>query len=308
MNALVYLTSPVPALNIEESSFVVLRERFPHIDLQFCLSREMFERQLPNAELLFIWNFEASQYAAAPLLKAVFTPAAGRDWVADDPLGRVPVYHGAFHGILMRESLLALILHFNACHDSFMQTQRRHAWDRSAGAQRSLLRSQTVLIIGFGAIGRCCAQVLRPFGCRVIGTQRAPVMSTDAASGVELVSFEQRLSWAARADHVVLLLPGGDTTAGIIDAAFLGAMKPTAYLYNLGRGTVVDEPALIAALRDKKIAGAGLDVFAQEPLSADSPLWDLDNVILTPHASACYREYGELFVTEAVERLVTIGV
>jgi len=162
------------------------------------------------------------------------------------------------------------------------------------------------LIVGFSHLGRYCAKLLKPFGCRVIGVNRNPAIEADPETGTVLVRFDQMGAALAESDHVVLLLPSGKETDGIFTRDHLKAMKPSAILHNMGRGTVVLESDVVSALEEKEIAGAFLDVFEKEPLPADSKLWKLDNVLISPHASAFYDDYGDLFVEELIEKLPDI--
>jgi phosphoglycerate dehydrogenase-like enzyme len=146
------------------------------------------------------------------------------------------------------------------------------------------LRGQTLLIVGAGAIGTEIARLAKAFGMTVLAIKRdvsEPVEHVD-----ELHPIEELHALAARADAVASVLPGTAATNGLLDAEFFAALRPEAVFVNVGRGTVVDEDALVAALRDGTLAGAALDVFAQEPLPSDSPLWELENVILSPHDTA----------------------
>ena len=118
-----------------------------------------------------------------------------------------------------------------------------------------------------------------------------------------MITFDRLEEELPCADHVVLLLPGGRATDGIFTERHFNAMKPGAFLYNLGRGNCYREEDLITALKNGTIAGAGLDVFAEEPLPADSPLWEQPNVLITPHSSAISREYIDLFIREWLETL-----
>jgi phosphoglycerate dehydrogenase-like enzyme len=144
------------------------------------------------------------------------------------------------------------------------------------------LYGRTMLIIGLGQIGQAIATRAAAFGMRVIGSRRRPTPT----AGVDMVVGEGE--WRpllGEADYVVLAAPLTAATRGMIGAAELAAMRPDAYLINIARGEIVDEAALVEALRAGKLAGAGLDVFAQEPLPQASPLWELPNVFLTPHIS-----------------------
>jgi phosphoglycerate dehydrogenase-like enzyme len=145
------------------------------------------------------------------------------------------------------------------------------------------LREQTVLVVGLGGIGREVARVLGAFGTRVIGTSRrgSPV------DGVaELVHPDDLIAAVARVDGIVVTLPGTAATEKLVSAEVLAAVRPGATLVNVGRGTVIDEDALVAALRDGRIGFAALDVVAAEPLDPSSPLWTLPNVLISPHIAA----------------------
>jgi phosphoglycerate dehydrogenase-like enzyme len=145
------------------------------------------------------------------------------------------------------------------------------------------LRGETLLVVGVGEIGGEVARLASAFGMRVIGVKRSP----EAVPFVDEIYPPDRLDeLVATADAVVLTLPLTDETAGLVSRRTIEALKPNAILVNVGRGPVVDEEALIDALRTKRILGAALDVFTTEPLPADSPLWELDNVIVSPHTAA----------------------
>ncbi|WP_298267580.1 NAD(P)-dependent oxidoreductase, partial [Geobacter sp.] len=157
---------------------------------------------------------------------------------------------------------------------------------------------QQVLIVGFGALGRSVAELLKTFGASVTGVKRN-VKGFAAGSVVDrVIPFDRLEEELPHADHVVLLLPGGEETDGLITARHFNAMKPGACLYNLGRGNCYREEDLLYALNDGPLAGAGLDVFAEEPLAPGSPLWDRPDVLITPHSSAISREYIDLFMEE----------
>jgi phosphoglycerate dehydrogenase-like enzyme len=157
---------------------------------------------------------------------------------------------------------------------------RRGRWDRQAEALGSELLGRTVGIIGLGHSGRELVRLLAPFQMRVLAYSPHAEPEQALALGVRLVALDEVL---AESDFVSLHCRLNSETRGMIGAVQLAVMKPSAYLINVGRGEIIDQPALVAALRDRKIAGAGLDVFDVEPLPADDPLIQLDNVILTPH-------------------------
>jgi len=148
-----------------------------------------------------------------------------------------------------------------------------------------------LLVIGVGAIGSRIAQVASALGMRVLGLRRDPSKSVGAVSA--MYGPGQLLEVLPKADFVVLTVPLTRETSGMIGKVELTAMKPTAYLINVGRGGTVLETALVSALEEGTIAGVGLDVFEQEPLPEDSPLWEMDNVIITCHYSGLTPDYHQ---------------
>ena len=136
----------------------------------------------------------------------------------------------------------------------------------------------------------------------VVGCRRGPATASDAALGVRVVAPAALPTELARADHVVLLLPGGEATAGFLDGEGLAAVKRGAWLYNFGRGTTIREADLLLALDEGILAGAGLDVTEIEPLPTDSKLWSHPGVFVMPHSSCVYDEYRALHVAELLSR------
>jgi phosphoglycerate dehydrogenase-like enzyme len=178
----------------------------------------------------------------------------------------------------------------------------RHDWpDRWLMGQ---LREQTVLVVGLGGIGREVARLLAAFGTRVIGTSRRG----EPVEGVAALAHPSELAAVVgRVDGIVVTLPGTAATERLVSADVLAAVRPGTTLVNVGRGSVVDEDALVAALRDGRIGSAALDVFAAEPLDPASPLWDLPNVVISPHNAALTPAEGpriaELFADNAARLL-----
>ena len=183
-------------------------------------------------------------------------------------------------------SVLAAVLSLNRGLDQWMRAQLRGEWlNRELLAPRHDIAGQSALVYGFGAIGMEVARMLTAVGMKVTGMRRsvhqvAPSVAEEVAPSSEL------LARVATADFVVICCPLTDVTRHVFNGAVFDLMKPTACLVNVGRGAVVDEGDLVRALETGQIAGAYLDVFVQEPLPADHPLWALPNVILSPHDSA----------------------
>jgi phosphoglycerate dehydrogenase-like enzyme len=159
--------------------------------------------------------------------------------------------------------------------------RRARRWEPYAVGE---LRGRTLVVVGVGEIGTEVARLARAFGMRVVGMKRDP--STGADHVDELVAVDRLGEALGHADAVVVTLPLTDATRGLVGEAELAALPPHAVFVNVGRGGVVDEAALVDALRDGRLAGAALDVTAQEPPPSDSPLWTLDRVLLSPHTAA----------------------
>jgi D-2-hydroxyacid dehydrogenase (NADP+) len=306
LNLLIHLHNNVDAFSLKPRHLEQIRTLLPDVDITVANGNSDFMEKLSEAECVLVWAFKPEWYAAAPGLKALFTPAAGHDWVAADPSGRVRTCYGSFHGHIMRESLIAMMLHFNRHIAKSLNDQRSRTWGRLDYNNCVGLFSQRVLIVGYGSLGRSMAELLKAFGATVTGVRRN-ITGVDSNPGVDkMISFDMLEEELPNADHVVFVLPGGVETEGIFTARHFNAMKPGSHLYNLGRGNCYREDDLLTALKSGPLAGAGLDVFAEEPLSSTSPLWEQSNVLITPHSSAISREYIDLFIQEWFERLQNI--
>jgi glyoxylate/hydroxypyruvate reductase len=235
-----------------------------------------------ETDVIYGWKFPAVLYPRATRLRWLHAMGAGVDWVlvpgfpAHVTVTRVP---GVF-GPWMREYVLARCLTVTQRLDAYRGFQRARSWREDVIPER--LAGKTMVIVGLGDIGRAVAAGARALGMRVIGVSRSGRPVREAERVYRLRGLTQALG---QGDFVVLVLPLTEETRGLIGAAALAAMRPTAWLVNIGRGAVVEEGALVEALTTRRIAGAGLDVFAAEPLPADHPLWSLDNAVITPHIS-----------------------
>jgi phosphoglycerate dehydrogenase-like enzyme len=194
--------------------------------------------------------------------------------------GRVTLTNApGLHTIPLAESVIAAMLDHAKHLKRRRIDQRRHSWSQLKNDE---LSGRTILIVGLGRIGTRVAQLCNAFGMRVLGTRRraAPVENVDLVFPLSRLVHHLR-----EADYVVLALPHTAETENMLGEVEFRAMKSSAYLINVGRGRVVDEPAMIQALEAQRIAGAYLDAFAEEPLSQDHVLWDMENVFLVPHDS-----------------------
>lgn len=214
--------------------------------------------------------------------------------------GIVVTNGSGLHAVAMGEYALAAMLQISQRIPSRLDAQRSRYWAawRSAdwlSAAGTRLRGKTLAIVGYGSVGREVARLASALGMRVLAVKARPGELADPGYREEgtgdpegriperVVGFDRIGDVIADADLVVISVPLTDGTRDLVNAAFLRSMRPSAWLLNLGRGGHVDEPALLSALREGRIAGAVLDVFKDEPLPAGSPFWDLDNAIITPH-------------------------
>lgn len=247
-------------------------------------------------------------YGLSPELLAAGTePPAGRlRWVHSAAAGvggslfpemrRSPVIltnSAGIHAPPMAETVLAMILHFARGLDFAVRAQAERRWDKEPFERKETpvreIAGATLGIVGLGGIGCEVAQRAAALGMRVLATRRRPA---PAPPGIELLSGENALECLlAASDFLVLTLPETDATRGLIGREELGRLPGGATLINVARGNIVDQEALIEALRSGHLRGAALDVFAREPLPADSPLWELPNVLITPHVSATSRGF-----------------
>jgi len=300
-NLLIHLHNNIEAFSIKPRHTDLIRGILPDTRIIVAEGQNDFLERLPEADCVLAWKFKSGWYEAAPKLKALFTPAAGHDWVAGDPSGRVKTFYGSFHGSIMRESLLSMILHFNRRITTSLADQKNRVWGRPGYSECVALFSQRVLLVGFGPLGRSIAELLKAFGARVTAVKRETRGFEGDPLVERVISFDRLEEELPEADHVVFVLPGGAGTDGIFTARHFDVMKQGACLYNLGRGNCYLEEDLLNALKHGPLAGAGLDVFPEEPLPPASPLWAQPNVLITPHSSAISREYIDLFIQECGE-------
>lgn len=193
------------------------------------------------------------------------------------------------HGTNMAEHVMAWMLMFTRRMHLHLRSQMRGQWIRGSGGppfHPAELADQTLGIVGLGRIGEALAERAKAFAMRVVAVKRSPDRRYSRQIAPDALYGPERLNdLLAESDHVCIALPYTPETHHLLDAQRLARMKRTAFLYNIGRGKVVEESALIGALQNGQLAGAGLDVFEQEPLPEESPLWHMENVLITPHVS-----------------------
>ena len=243
--------------------------------------------------------------ANAPKLRWLHTFSAGVDRHVPELAGRPDVLltnnTGAYDAPIS-EHVIAMIFAAAKRLPQHLAAQGRSEWQREV--PHADVRGATLVILGMGSIGTELARLASGIGMRVIGIRRDP--SRPGGPGVERVVAPERFAEVVpEADYLVVTAALTPKTLGMVSAEIIGALKPTAWLINIARGPIIDEAALAAALKDRRIGGAALDVFETEPLPATSPLWSLDNAILTPHVSNSspkVRERSLALVVENVRR------
>ena len=239
-------------------------------------------QRIAEAEILVGWPGK-EDLAQASCLRWLQLPSAGAAGYARDlpPQVQLTNARGVF-GIPIAEHVMAMMLALTRGVPAMVEGQRSRTW-RKPDVKRLEVFGKTMGIVGLGDIGTETARRAKAFGMRVIANRRSPGAKPDFVDALHGPDGLDIL--LAEADHLVVTLPGTRHTEGLIGRAQIARMKPGAFIYNVGRGSTIDEAALAEALASGRLAGAGLDVFATEPLPQDSPLWGLPNVLVSPHCS-----------------------
>jgi len=254
-------------------------------------SREQFDAHLAEAEIIYGPGPPKNVIARAPKLKWIQTTDVGvDDFLDSDIIGSsvIVTNTSCITAISIGECVLEMMLMFVKKMPLCFQLKQERQWKTFS---LTVLHSKTVGIVGLGSIGRQVARLSKVFGMRVLATRRSTRSTTRTRNVDILFSKDQLPQLLSDSDFVVLALPLTPETNNLIGEEQLLTMKPTAYLINICRGNIVDEAALTRALEENCIAGAGLDVFVTEPLPVESRLWELPNVILSPHVAGEIEDY-----------------
>jgi phosphoglycerate dehydrogenase-like enzyme len=250
---------------------------------------EEFLAMLGEAEVLYDFpqGHVRDLTEVAPKLRWLQASMAGAGEVAKkagllDTDVVVTTASGVYSGPLAEFVVMAMLQHVKRL-ERLQRDKAAKTWRQT---HAGTLEGATLCIIGMGNIGRAIAHRVRPFGTRVVGVKRT-VREDDPSRRYadELYGTDRLHEALGEADYVAVTLPGTPETYRLVDAEAIGAMKQGAYFTNVGRGSVVDEEALVEALRSLRLSGAALDVFEVEPLPQESPLWELENVIISPHST-----------------------
>jgi D-2-hydroxyacid dehydrogenase (NADP+) len=268
-----------------------LRQEFPQANVVHLPDYKRVDAEIPDTDIAITWSIRPEQVKAAKKLRWIHSPAAAVHTLIFPELinSDIQITNAReVHGPVVAEHVIALIFALAKKIPDAVRLQQKHEW----GQQRMWdelprvreIAGATVGLIGLGSIGRAVTQKAKALGMRVIATREHPEKGSEGADAVYRPAQINEIF--RQADYAVLAAPITAATTALANAERLALMKPDACLINVGRGALVDETALAAALREKRIGGAALDVFPKEPLPPESPLWDLPNLLITPHTAA----------------------
>ncbi len=282
-------------MSIEHTVLVVSQDDDPQLDMlkglrHILIGRDAaaFQSAVNDPVILFNWS------GSRKVMQEVFTMCHDVRWVHSRSAGLdsllfpelvaspVPLTNGSgVFSASLGEFSLAAILYFAKDFRRMIRNQMAGVWDQFDVEE---IAGQTLGIVGYGDIGRAVATRVRPMGMKVLATKRHPPKEADPLID-EFYKTEDLRKMIARCDYIVCALPLTPETHHMISDAEFSAMKPSAVIINVGRGPVIDQAAMVRSLTAKRIKGAGLDVFEQEPIPAGDPMYKLENVLLSPHCA-----------------------
>jgi phosphoglycerate dehydrogenase-like enzyme len=268
-----------------------LQQDFPEVSVVHLPDYKNLSAEILDAEILLAWSIRPEQVSTAKKLRWIHSPAAAvNQFMFPEIVNRDIVITNAreVHGPVVAEHVIALIFALAKKIPQSAVLQQHHIWGQQIlWDEQPRIREvagATLGMVGLGSIGRAVVRSAKVLGMHVIAVREHPEKGSEGAD--QVVPPAQIDEVFRQADYIVLAAPVTATTTAVANAERLALMKPDACLINVGRGPLVDEPALIQALRNNKIGGAALDVFPTEPLAADSPLWEVPNLLITPHTAA----------------------
>src|ERR1700744_1909488 len=253
-----------------------------------------------DAMIMFGLEIRDHMLSSAPHLKWIQSLATGVDHFLGCPSLKPEVLITSgrgVHGAPMREQVLYMMLSISRDAKRQVEDHQHRVWQRRLW---STLHGKTTVIVGTGIVGAAIGEMLKALSMRVVGVSRSP---RQAAGFDDIMPADRLTEAAAKADYLINVLPASADNMGLFGGDLFGAMKTSAYYISAGRGQTVDETALITALKQHRIAGAALDVFADEPLPSDSPFWSLPNVFITPHVGGYIIEYEDFIMPLIVDNM-----
>ncbi|MEH7118438.1 D-2-hydroxyacid dehydrogenase [Neobacillus vireti] len=282
--------------NLKQEYIEKIKDIVPAWDVIVSKDPAVWKEHAKDAEIIAAWRKELADYCLTPesSLQWLQTWSAGVDSLPLEKLQskniKVTSANGV-HAYPISETIFALMLGLTRKIHTYVKNQQTKTWDH---AHLSLeIHGKTIGVIGVGEIGKETAKIAKAFGMTVLGVRHSGNPSDFVD---EMYTPDQLDQLLPRCDYVVVTLPHTPETHHLFGAEQFKQMKPSAFFINIGRGEIVIEQELISALQEERIAGAGLDVFEKEPLGTDSPLWEMGNVIITPHTSGATEHYNKRVV------------
>jgi D-2-hydroxyacid dehydrogenase (NADP+) len=269
---------------------------FPEIRFESATEESEVGQFIESTDVLVTLRISDELLAQAKNLKWIHSTVTGTDSIESLPsfIARKEIIltsSRGIHGPQMSEFAIMLMIALNRQFPKIIRNQDRHIWKVWSSP---ILYGKTVGILGVGAIGRAIAEKCKAFEMTVLGVDLYPTVTVAVD---EFYTPEQLPLVIPRVDYLISVLPLNTSTRNMLDAQAFSKMKKNAFFINLGRGGVVDEEALIQALNNRWIAGAALDTFSREPLAAEHPFWEMDNVIVTPHIGG----QSDIYIQQAVK-------
>lgn len=287
------------SLPLDERQKGRLEQNIRHQEFIYCLPEELTEERISDVEVI-LGNVPPELLSYAKKLKWLQLNNAGTEGYCDGALPEDVILTNATgaYGLAISEHMVGMLFELQKKLNLYSRNQRDHIW-KSEGHVRVIERSR-VLVLGLGDIGTAFAQKMKGLGCRTVGIKRREARKPEGVD--DLYTIERLEQQLPRADIVALCLPGNKSTRHMLNEERISMLKKSAVVLNVGRGITVDTQALTKALQEGRIAGAALDVTDPEPLPPEHPLWDMDNVILTPHVSGGYT------LPETLEKILDICI
>jgi phosphoglycerate dehydrogenase-like enzyme len=279
-----------------------LQAEFPALQFAVFHNADAVTGDLADIDVMMMFGLEIrdAMLSGAPQLKWIQSLATGVDHFLRCPSLKPEVLITSgrgIHGPPMREQVVYMMMAVSREAKRQADDMMHRIWQRRLW---STLHGKTAVIVGTGIVGAAIGELLKAFGMHVVGVTRTPRQTPGFD---EMMPADRLPEAAAKADYLINILPARADNAALFDGKVFGAMKSSAYYISAGRGQTVDETALIAALREHRIAGAALDVFQAEPLPPDSPFWSLPNVFITPHIGGYIVEYEDFIMPLIVDNM-----
>jgi D-2-hydroxyacid dehydrogenase (NADP+) len=279
-----------------------LAQEFPALRVHTATDLAELPDDLSRIEVLVSFGVAVNDEVLRRLtsLKWIQSLATGVDHFLRSPALRPSVLITSgrgIHGPMMREMAVFLMLSLSHNVVRQVEDQKAHRWERRLW---TLLYEKTAVVVGLGVSGIAIGELLSALGMKVIGVTRT---MREIAGFTSIMPTDRLIEAAAEADYLINVLPANPENLGLFTRDIFAAMKPTAFFINIGRGETVDEKALIDCLQAKRMAGAALDVFATRPLPPQSPLWDMPNVVITPHVGGYVAEYEQYVMPIVIDNM-----